>query len=156
MPDRTDRMIKKYGSDILGSEGMKREKEFIQHGSVSVYEHSLNVARMSLRIALMLEKRGIRIDKRSLVRGALLHDYFLYDWHEAPLTLQKPLKMHGFTHAAAALKNAERDFLLSRREREIIGRHMFPLNIRPPRCREAAIVCCADKICAVWETVSGR
>ena len=45
---------------------------------MSVYEHSLAVARMCLRIAKYFPGE---VDMRSLVRGALLHDYFLYDWH---------------------------------------------------------------------------
>ena len=40
---------------------------------MSVYEHSLAVARMCLRIAKYFPGE---VDMRSLVRGALLHDYF--------------------------------------------------------------------------------
>ena len=32
---------------------------------------------------------------------------------------------------------------------------MFPLVPIPPRCKEAWIVCVADKYCALGETVSG-
>ena len=35
-------------------------------------------------------------------------------------------------------------------------RHMFPLVPVPPTCREAWIVCLADKWCALRETVAGR
>ena len=41
-------------------------------------------------------------------------------------------------------------------ERDIIKRHMFPLNIRPPKYRESWIVCLADKICAVNEFFAAR
>ena len=54
---------------------------FIQHGNVSVYAHVLSVALASLAIADALARLGIRVDRPSLTRGALLHDYFLYDWH---------------------------------------------------------------------------
>jgi uncharacterized protein len=86
------------------------------------------------------------------VRGALLHDYFLYDWHvPAP-----EHNLHGFSHAGAALKNAKRDFEINRLEQDIIEKHMFPLNIRPPKYRESIIVCLADKLCATKETVMDR
>ena len=49
-------------------------KKFIQHGDVSVYQHCIFVAYMSCRIA---NKFNLNVDKRSLIRGALLHDYFL-------------------------------------------------------------------------------
>lgn len=52
---------------------------FIQHGAVSVYEHVRSVARASSAIASALERAGVRVDRTSLIRGALLHDYFLYD-----------------------------------------------------------------------------
>ena len=34
-----------YGGDILKSERMATEKDFIQHGNISCYDHSLNVAK---------------------------------------------------------------------------------------------------------------
>ena len=71
-------IIKFFGSDILNSKNMEKQKEFIQHGDVSVYEHSLRVAYLSIKIA---SKFHLRVNIRSLIRGALLHDYFLYDCH---------------------------------------------------------------------------
>ena len=47
-------------------------------------------------------------------------------------------------------------FELTPRERNIIVRHMFPLVPVPPTCREAWIVCLADKWCALRETIAGR
>ncbi len=141
-------MIKKYGGDIIASRGMQAEKGFRQHGAVSTYEHSVDVTRMCLRLS-----RGLRIrtDQRSLVRGALLHDYYLYDWHE-PRTEGG---LHAFSHPGKALKNAARDFGLNEIERDMIRCHMFPLTVRPPRFRESAILCLADKICALRETCAG-
>lgn len=125
---------------------------FIQHGSVSVYHHVCSVARASLAMANRLERLGLHIDRPSLIRGALLHDYFLYDWHDP----DPSHRLHGFTHPFAALARAEEDFDLTSRERNIISRHMFPLVPIPPTCREAWIVCMADKACALAETVSSR
>lgn len=141
--------LKKYGSDILHSDGMCAEKSFIQHSSVSCYEHSVNVAQKSLRVAKFLKRFSIKVNEKSLVRGALLHDYFLYDWHE------KQHGLHGFKHAKRALKNAETDFKLNDIEKNIIKRHMFPLNICPPKYRESWIVCLADKLSALDEVFLG-
>lgn len=133
-----------YGADILSSEGMQSSRNFYQHGSISVYEHSVSVACVSLALS-----RALLIDsnERSLVRGALLHDYFLYDWHVP----DKSHKFHGLTHARTALRNAQRDFNLNKIEKDMIIRHMFPLNITPPKYRESVILCIADKICAAFE-----
>lgn len=141
--------VNKYGNDILSSKLMQAEKKHIQHGDTSIFEHSYNVACLSLYLAL---KFHIRVNKRNLVRGALLHDYFMYDWHETG-RLQK---MHGFTHAKCALKNASRDFEIDAVEKNIIVRHMFPLNVIPPKHKEGFLVCIADKISAVAETFSWK
>lgn len=141
-----DEIVVLYGSDILSSTGMQLEKKFIQHGHTSVYEHSYNVAYMCIYISLFFR---IKVDKRSLVRGALLHDYFLYDWHVP----DKSHRFHGFTHAKKALNNAKHDFILSRIEEDMIKKHMFPLNLSPPKYRESIILCIADKICSLKETI---
>lgn len=146
MSDAINKSVYIYGRDILVSDGIKSEKKFMQHGDTSVYEHSLNVAYLSLFIARFL---NIRVNERAIVRGALLHDYFLYDWH---VKCEKNRK-HGFSHAGRALENARRDFALNAVEEDIIKKHMFPLNIAPPKYRESVIVCIADKIGAAAETL---
>lgn len=133
--------------DELEREGrFHYEKDCLQHGNTTVFSHSVNVAYFSLYLA---ERLGIRVDKAALVRGALLHDYFLYDWHEK----NREHSLHGFFHPRTALNNARADFSLTEIEENIIIRHMFPLTLVPPTCREAWIVCIADKYCAVRETV---
>lgn len=134
----------------LSKEGrLAQTMDYIQHGTVSVYEHCLSVTRCSCHIARLLR---IPIDRRSLIRGALLHDYFLYDWHEKG----GDHRLHGFHHPARALKNAREDFNLTNVESNIILRHMFPLVPVPPTFREGWIVCLADKVCATKETLFCR
>ena len=127
-------------------------RSFIQHGDVSVYDHVLAVAKTSICMARVLSLVGIAVDVHALVRGALLHDYFLYDWHDS----DPSHRLHGFKHPFFALERAEEDFDLTPIERNIIARHMFPLVPIPPACREAWIVCLADKACALGETIDGR
>ena len=141
--EEAEAIVRREGADILASPGMEKTKSFTQHGGTSVYEHCLNVACESLMLARRVKQS---VDERAMVRGALLHDYFLYDWH------QPGHGLHGFRHPAIALKNAARDFRLGDVERDVILRHMFPLNLAPPRYRESLIVCLADKICAARET----
>ena len=146
--ERAERIIRRYGRDILNSDGMHIEKNCLQHGQISVYEQAYMVAVLCFELAIMCR---IRADMRALVRGALLHDYFLYDWHEK----DKSHRLHGFIHAERALKNAESDFRLTDIERNMIRAHMFPLNLVLPRYRESVLLCVADKICATRETVAG-
>ena len=139
-------MIKYYGKEILESKNMQKEKTFMQHGNISVFDHSVAVTIKCLKIA---HKLGIPVDQKTLIRGALLHDYFLYDWHES----DKSHRLHGFTHAKKALLNAEKEYELNNIERNMIYCHMFPLNLRIPKFRESIILCIADKIVATKETL---
>ena len=147
------RALLKYGADILYSPGMQLEKEFLQHGDVSVFAHSVAAACTCLVFARLLRKYlKTRLNERALARGALLHDYFLYDWHVP----DKSHRLHGFFHARRALQNASRDFALGKIEQDMIAKHMFPLNLRPPACRESVVLCIADKLCAADETLTAR
>ena len=72
-------MLVERAAAELESEGrFAMTRRFVQHGGVTVYEHCVRVAVLSCRLAAAL---GWEVDLGALVRGALLHDYFLYDWH---------------------------------------------------------------------------
>ncbi|MDD4774270.1 MAG: HD domain-containing protein [Eubacteriales bacterium] len=139
-------LIENTVRELCGTSRFGRTAEYMQHGNISIYEHCIAVARAACRIAGRLP---FDVDYRSLVRGALLHDYFLYDWHDTSMKNQ----LHGYFHPSKALKNALEDFNLTPREANIILRHMFPLTPLPPRYRESWIVCIADKVCALRETL---
>lgn len=141
------REIEKAGNDILKSKNFQKTKGYIQHGNVTVSMHSQDVAKYSLFIS---EKLHINCQKEELIRGALLHDYFLYDWHSE--NHKEICRLHGFYHPGIALKNAKKEYYLTPREQDIIKKHMWPLTIVPPMCREAWIVSLADKWCSLLET----
>ncbi|MCL1788763.1 MAG: HD family phosphohydrolase [Oscillospiraceae bacterium] len=131
-------------ADILGAPEMIKTKDYVQHGDVSVFSHSVAVAEYSCRFA---RKMRIKVDFRSLIRGALLHDFFLYDWHD------DWDKLHGFKHPRIALENADNQFSLNKKERNIIRKHMWPMTfINMPTCKEAWLVCFVDKYCSLLET----
>lgn len=147
--ERFARLVQRVNKD----KQLDRMKAFTQHGTVTTFDHCVSVAKMSYRINRFL-KAGA--NEEALVRGALLHDYYLYDWHhwESPV---KKGALHGLFHPGEALKNAKRDFDLNKKEENIIYSHMWPLTpFQVPRCREAVIVCMADKICSAKETLLQR
>lgn len=146
---RSQKTMEYYGKDILNSAHMRLGKKHMQHGSYTVYDHSVLVTLVCLSIARLLH---LKTDDRALTRGALLHDYFLYDWHDP----SPAHRLHGFTHAACALRNARRDFSINEKEENMILAHMFPLNLTVPRYRESILLCLSDKLCAVYETVQGK
>ncbi len=143
------KIINEHASDILNSEKYKTQRNFMQHGKTSVLEHEMNVTIYALRLA---KKLKLNIDERSLVRGCLLHDYFLYDWH----VHDRKHMLHGFTHAKTAMKNATPEFNLNKKERNMISTHMFPMNLRIPKYKESIVLCISDKIVATKETIKRK
>ena len=135
---------------------VQRMREYIQHGSVTTYQHCKNVALVSFWLNRRLR---LHADETSLAVGALLHDFYLYDWHNKGTFhgLRRLFEMHGFSHPGCACVNAERVFGITKKEQSIISSHMWPLTFRHvPTCREAIIVCLADKYCAVVESMFRR
>ena len=125
--------------DILRHEEFLKLKDFFHHNS-SIYDHVLSVAYLSYRIC-----KYCKLDFRSAARGAVLHDFFLYDWrnHDEPDLPDR--KFHGFAHPSIALTNARKYFSLNEIEEDIIKKHMWPLTIVPPKYKESYIVSFADK-----------
>lgn len=132
-----------YMDELLADEKINQMSKFIQHGDTTCLMHCKTVAYYSIAFA---SKFNIQVDRKSLIRGALLHDYFLYDWHHQHLG-----SLHGFHHPRIALENAMRDYELTEIEIDIIRKHMFPLTIYPPKYRETVIVCLMDKYCTIRE-----
>ena len=141
-------LLSRHCADILASEGMDIERRCIQHGTTSVAEHSLSVTLAGCTLAQRLR---IPVNERALLRGMLLHDYFLYDWHVP----DPSHRFHGFRHPGFARANAVRDFGVDRLEQNMIARHMFPLTPIPPSSREGWILCVVDKYVATRETIGG-
>lgn len=134
--------------ELMQDRGFISMETYIQHGRTSCLWHSIAVAYYSC-LLLHILPIGNSINQRSMIRGALLHDYFLYDWHDR----QQAPKMHGIAHPERALTNAQKNWQLDRIECDVIIKHMFPLTPIPPKYKEAAVVSLADKLCSLYETV---
>lgn len=127
---------------ILTNKEFLKRKKYMHHGKKTVYEHSLEVSYLSYKVA-----KKIKFNYKETAIGGLLHDFYYEDWHK--VKYQKNIfKKHGFIHAKEALENSKIHFnnILTKRIENIILRHMFPLNIVPPRYKEAWLVSIIDKI----------
>ena len=131
--------------DVVRSEEYRKMRSYRHHIKGSVYDHSIKTAWLCWQHH---RRFGTKIDLDSFVRGALLHDYYLYDWHDFPHRRHR--LSHGFTHPARALQNASEKYPdLTPMERDMILRHMFPLTPIPPRTKAGWLLCFYDKIAAV-------
>ena len=128
--------------ELLDSEQVRMMGRWKHHGPVTTLDHSLFVAFSTYRVARMLH-----MDVRAAVRGALLHDLYLYD--------SKDRSAHPgnqcFDHPRFAARNAAALTPLTDKERNIILSHMWPLGGALPRSLEAWMVDLVDTVCAGLE-----
>jgi uncharacterized protein len=124
--------------DVLSMAG------YVQHGSVSTLDHVLRVTALALWLA---DRLPMRFDTKTVAEAALLHDFYLYDWHGTGF-------QHAVNHPLKASANAEKTFGLDAAALSAIESHMWPLPpTRPPRSREAVLVNVSDKLAALYETL---
>ena len=130
--------------DITENSNVSALKDHIQHINSSRYAHCKEVAFYTFLIC-----KKLNLDYISAARGAMLHDFYFYDWRNKHVEGQK--KFHLFRHPRIALENALDIFKLNEIEKDIIEKHMWPLTISLPRFAESYIVTFVDKYCATKE-----
>ncbi|MDR2601459.1 MAG: HD domain-containing protein [Spirochaetaceae bacterium] len=142
-------LFNEYAKEIINNKIFKECKKIFSHGSVSIYEHSIAVAKKAFALA----EKNAGVDKKCVVRAALLHDFFLYEWHIPGVRYL----VHGWAHPAIAAKKAREVFNITDKEYSCIKTHMWPWTLfTPPRCREGWIISISDKIIALKETALRR
>lgn len=145
------REIDEILKEIKDNERTQDMKNYVQHGRISTYEHCESVTDLSYKIN---RKLHLKANEDTLLKGAMLHDFYLYDWHNYD---DGSHKLHGFSHPKRASHNAKKYFGVSKEIEHVITSHMWPLTFRNfPKSREAWIVCIADKCVAIRETLFAR
>lgn len=148
MKEHEEARFRELSRDLTEDIRVRRMSQYIQHGSTTTYDHVLRVARTAYRLNHILH---LKADDHSLIRASILHDYYLYDWH------QQGDRLHGYHHARIAADNALRDFAISPAEQAMIQSHMWPLNLFSiPLSRGGWLLTIADKIASAQETVMDR
>lgn len=133
--------------DLIKNETVNIMKQYKQHGDISTFDHCKNVAFICYLIC-----KKLNLDYISVARAGMLHDLFLYDWHEKR-PIAKFTELHAFKHPKMALENARKITALNEIEEDIIIKHMWPVTIRLPKYKESFIITLVDKYSAVMETV---
>ena len=141
---RFDKMLEPY----MNHEAIKLQDTFIQHGKTTTRMHSENVAWICFKLNKALK---LKANEEELLRVGLLHDLYLYDWHDKRVPGQR---IHGFLHAERACKNAIKYFNINEKEQAAIRSHMWPLNItKVPKSKEAWLLTISDKFVSSLETL---
>ena len=149
-PEQKEKLENIYQS-FLNDEKILKMKEFSMHRGSNCYEHTFKVVKRAIRHVGRSTKKNI--NPEVVLIGAILHDYYLYDWRVD----RSKLKGHAKNHVQIALENASKDFNISPEIKEVIGTHMWPINIRNyPKSREAKIVSISDKMVALCEALTSK
>jgi len=115
----------------------------VPHHEESVLYHNLRVARLSYYWGGLVERyTKLKFKRKALLRGALLHDFFFYNWRT---TRPENGKLHAFEHSRESARRAHRYYRITRRESNIILSHMWPLGENWPKHIESWLVTFADK-----------
>ena len=130
--------------NIITNSNVIALKERYQHAKNSRFYHCLCVSYYTYVVC-----KKLNLDYISAARGAMLHDFYFYDWRDKNVEGQK--KFHAFRHPRIALNNANDLFELNAIEKDIIIKHMWPLTVVFPSYMESFIVTLIDKYCATHE-----
>lgn len=143
--------IESVGRQVLESKLFEAGKHQIHHGASTVALHTLEVADSALQITDALEKRGIRVDRKSVILGALCHDLGIIGRKEKFKNNLECCMRHPIDSVKAAEEIIPEE--MDDHLRRIISRHMWPATPLPPTSREGWIVDLADTICAINDGV---
>lgn len=134
-------------ADIVAIPEYQKLKKYQHHLAQTRYQHCLNVAWYTFLIC-----KHFGFDAKSAARGAMLHDFFLYDYRT-----ERPKEgLHAFVHPKIALENAEKYLSLNTIEQDVILHHMFPVTRATPKTPEGWVITFTDKYSAILEFVFGR
>lgn len=141
--DKLDDNFFLLAQDIFDNEKYQELQNYPHHFLFSILDHSKNVAHYTYRICSKL-----KLDYTSATRGALLHDFYSYDWRYKKYY---GLKNHGMEHPKIALEQSMKYFSLNDIEKDVIRKHMFPLTLFAPKYKESIVVCAVDKYVSTVE-----
>ena len=133
--------------DIVRSDRFLRAKTLGHHGKVSLADHSRRTAMYGRNICRSLEKRGIPVSEKDVVRACLLHDIGMTDLEVFDKVSWKKAYLHPTRGAAIARE----EYRAGRIQCDAIRKHMWPICIIPPLYKESWVVLAADKWCSFHE-----
>lgn len=112
----------------------------VEHHGINRFDHSLRVAYFTYMVT-----KSLHLNYKEATEAALLHDFFTdeVDGENGVMRLRR--------HPDYAVKNAEKYFLLSDLQRDIIKTHMFPVTFTPPKYLESWIVDLVDDVASIYE-----
>ena len=130
-------------SQVLTHNEFIKTKSIVLHGTTR-YNHSVRVAYLSY-----LASKTLGLDTKSIIKGAVLHDFFLVRNDKNAASQTKIL----IEHPKLAKENEKYYFGINEKEQNIIESHMFPISNTVPKFKESWIVSICDKLVSSCESL---
>ena len=137
-----------YGKDILTSDVFQKTVSETHHVHGLVFQHTINVCVVALRLCRQLKNRGINVNEKDLIQAALCHDLGMVGRESKYKAKLDSWKEHPKESARIARELVPD---LSPEAEEMIMSHMWPLAGSPPHSNEAMLLCIADKYASMAE-----
>ena len=129
--------------DLLKNELVESMKRYNHHGTIDTHFQSVYVSYTVMKTAKAFHMDNLR----DIVRAALLHDFYLYEWYT-----EKHEEYHIWYHPKESVKNIEKYlFDLTPMQRNMILSHMFPTYVERPKYAAAWVLTLSDKRCATQD-----
>ena len=106
--DHLEELLSRYATDAR----VLKMREYIQHGTTTTYDHVIHVARMAMWLDAKIFGKA---DMEEICAAAILHDYYLYDWHD------HGDRLHGYNHPYIAAENAKCTTTTTKKKRKKNG-----------------------------------
>lgn len=142
--------IEALGKNILKSKAYQDALKQKHHFRCTVGVHMMDTAYYSYKLCKILNKLGIKTDTDELIIACLCHDLGIvgnrYNKYKSG---PECCRMHPLDSIPIA------DSItggLTDKEINIIKRHMWPVTVIPPKCKEGFILTIVDKYCAICES----
>ena len=141
--------IMEIGGDIISSERFKKAETVLHHsqgGNIAL--HSLETAGYALELARWLDRHGVTVSERDVVRASLLHDIGMTEDD----VFLSPSYKKARSHPREGARIAREEFGANDLQVNAILSHMWPVwRAVPPRSMEGWVVSLADKCCSMHE-----
>lgn len=149
LDEQIDREFNELAEPFILEKLYQSQKEISHHHHSNIFNHEIGVAKYCYIVA---RKHPGKYDIKSLIFGALFHDYFLYNWRFE----KNRRRPHAYAHPKIAYNNLIKQYEVNKKEKNMILAHMWPLMFFYfPMSKEAWLLCFADKVLSFLDFFDG-
>lgn len=174
-----DKKIKQYALAFLSIKEFRDGFDQEHHFNTTVTDHEIHVAIISAKIGELLLKINLSVTLNDLIRASLLHDIGIIGSRKKKmkemdghcLAIYHPLKSAEIAENELSKLEENAEYItlsanldnskklkkalskITKKEKNIIMSHMFPLTFHLPKYIESWVITIADKVAVLQEII---